>query len=206
MKQRISCFFKRRPALSFSGTTFLFIVIEGLFSFCSRTTCPAFADATFDQWFPYKAGQTVYFTSTTNRKDTLTINFNDRSGEHEIYGRPDRCDSWASVSSLFTPAALRFDVYLNKYTTGNALSVTLNDFRLTNAALDEQQITTTDSTVSSRLLTNFVINGKTFPQVVQLQRDTIAIKTEGIYKIWLSKGTGLAGYESYPAHEQWVKD
>lgn len=206
MKQRITAVFKRAPVLSFGGAVFLFILIEGFTTSCSKTTCPAFADAAFDSWFPYQPDQMILFTSATSERDTIGISSTYRSVEHKQYGGSESCNAWASVSSFVTPTTPQFYINYNTYPDGNALSIQLNEFSVSSATLSEQQITVTDNSASSVSLTSVVIAGKTVGPVIQLQRDTTNIKSAGVYRIWLSKGVGLVGYEHYPSLEQWAKE
>jgi hypothetical protein len=198
--------FKQHRARRLFVSIALFILIEGSFSFCSKTTCPAFADAAFDSWFPYQVNQALFFTSATTEKDTITISSTYRSPEHKEYGRAINCNAWTSVSSFVTATTPRFYITYNISPEGNSLSVQLNDFRVSEATLSEEQITVTDNSAISSMLSGVVIAGKTFGSVMQLQRDTTAIKSAGIYKMWFSKGIGLVGYEQYPTLEQWAKD
>jgi hypothetical protein len=206
MQPRPYHFFRKQSLRRLSACLFFFILIEGLFSFCSKTTCPAFADAMFDSWFPYTANQAIVFTAANGTKDTITVSDIYRSPEQQQYGRPADCNAYASVASYVTPTALRFYINYDTYAAGNSLSIQLNDFWIGGATLSEQQITVADSSARSSLLTSVVIAGKTFGPVVQLQRDTTAVKTAGFYKMWFSKGAGLVGYEHYPSLQQWAKE
>jgi hypothetical protein len=205
MQPRPYGFFKQHGARRLFVSIALFIFIEGSFSFCSKTTCPAFADGAFDSWFPYQENQALLFTSAAE-KDTITISSTYRSPEHKEYGRAVNCNAWTSVSSFVTATTPRFYINYNTYPDGNSLSVQLNDFRVSDATLSEEQITVTDNSAVGSLLSGVVIAGKSFGSVVQLQRDTTIIKSAGIYKMWFSKGMGLVGYEQYPTLEQWAKE
>jgi len=206
MKRQLTLFFKRFPAYSFAGTFFIFILIEGLFSFCTKTTCPDFSNAAYDSWFPYESNQALYFKTATGEPDTITIASTYRSDQHTTYGGAANCNSWANISSYVTNTTPRLYIYMNQYSDGNALSIQLNDFSITEARLSDDNITVTAIGDSSFLRSSAVIAGKTFNNVVQLQKDTALIKTAGVYKVWIAKGAGLVGYENYPTLEQWAKE
>lgn len=55
MKRRLILYVEKTPARRFGGAIFIFLLIEGLFSFCFKT-CPAFSDAAFDAWFSKGSG------------------------------------------------------------------------------------------------------------------------------------------------------
>jgi hypothetical protein len=173
---------------------------------CTKTDCPAFADAGFDAWFPYQQDQTIYFTSDKNDKDTLLFNSVYRSGEHRTYGGGGKCNAWAYYSSSYIHVSPKVYLSINTFPGGNALSIKLNTFNLDQAGVAESGITATHTGYSATALSNVAIKGKTFNTVSLLQRDTISNKDAGVYKVWVSKGVGIVAYEQYPSREQWVKE
>jgi hypothetical protein len=173
---------------------------------CTKTDCPPFADAGFDAWFPYQEGQTIYFTSDKKDKDTLLFNSVYRSPEHRTYGGGGKCNAWAYYSSTYMHVSPKVYLSINTYPGGNALSVNLNTFKLDEATITEAGITAKNTGYSATALSNVAINSKTFSTVSLLQRDTIANKEAGVYKVWVSKGAGIVAYEQYPSLERWVTD
>lgn len=204
MKQKRHALFRRWPALSTGAGLFTFVAIESLFTFCS-STCPPFSDAKFDRWFPYRFGQALYFTSSLGNKDTIQLDFVHRSGEsNRPYYRS--CTMDASMNSkLSANNTFDFSVYYSKERDNNFMTFNLYDFRLSDAQLNEQSIVTNDARITSTFAAGTEINGKTFPNVLLLQKDTAGMREDGIYKVWLSQQAGLVGYEHYPSTERWVK-
>jgi hypothetical protein len=205
MKRRISSFFRKHPALNFAGIIALFILIEGLYSFCSKGSkidCPAFDDVSFDNWFPYQPNQILNFSSSLNNNDVVTIERVQKSGEYTGYGS---CETSAQVVSKEQwNGALK--LYINFMDLGSEDALTLSFYNFnTSGTLLENNYVPQSSGQESDFLANTVINGRSFSNVFQVQVDTNVIKQEGVYKIWLSKQAGLIGYERYPSLEQFVK-
>jgi hypothetical protein len=217
MKQALSSFFKRHPVLNFIAITTLFIGIEGLYSFCSADggpaedtrMCPAFADANFDQWFPYSTNQTLNFHSSLGATNTLTLGFVNKSpGMITPISMP--CSSNASFYSTQQNTnnnSYIFSVNFIK-TVGeqrNRLSLSLYDFTLTDAWVKENNISPSNPTIKNQFLTDVTLGGMTFQNVVELMQDTATNKQAGIYKIWIGRQKGLVAYELYPTLERFVK-
>src|SRR5947208_17180817 len=100
MQQAIRSFFKKHLALNIFGLAVLFILIDGLYSFCSKpkmVNCPAFDDTNFDNWFPYQPSQKLYFTSSQNKHDTVTIGGITKSPSYQ--GTAGSCDMNAQITS-----------------------------------------------------------------------------------------------------------
>jgi hypothetical protein len=49
------------------------------------------------------------------------------------------------------------------------------------------------------------LRSKIYSNVQMIQVDTNA-KVSGVYKIYLSKNSGLVAYEEYPTHELWIRE
>lgn len=208
MRKRLSAFFARHPAATYAGLIALFVGIELLFSFCSKKSCPAFSDDNFDTWFPYTKGQRLFFRSSMNHSDTITIWEIVRSEGYETGGFESRasCDMNASIDAQLSNNFLsKLSVDFWKADTNTRLSLSVYDFRLPYAHLQTQSMTITAPGYSSQYSPSAVLGGVTFAGVVEIQRDTTNSKQQGIYKIWLSRQNGLVAYEHYPTREQWVK-
>jgi hypothetical protein len=207
MHQAIRSFFKKHLALNIFCLAVLFILIDGLYSFCSKpktVNCPAFDDTNFDSWFPYQSPQKLYFSSSRNKHDTITIGSVTKSPSHQ--GTAGSCDMNAQITSQEGGTTTN-KLYINytKFSGTNNLNLVLYDFQINGSLTETSYTPPSFGTEKSELLTNAVINGKTFANVVQIQLDTTIMKQQSIYKIWLSKQTGLVGYERYPTLEQFVK-
>lgn len=205
MKRRLLRIFRRFPAPGYTGPLLVFILIEGLFSFCSRT-CPAFEDAAFQGWFPYQEGQKTYFTSSLGAKDTITIR-DVYASESRTAGFLDKpCAPYTYIySESDTGNRMKLSVSFSKEYAGNTLYVSLYGFLITGALVAADSLAV-PYPLSSAVLPTATINGQMFSRVLQVQRDTAMIKDTGIYKVWFAKGMGLVGYEHYPSREQWAKN
>jgi hypothetical protein len=216
MKQALSSFFKRHPVLNFIAVATLFIGIEGLYSFCSADggpaedtrMCPAFADANFDQWFPYSANQNLYFISLSGAKDTLTISgINKSPATLTPVSWP--CSINAQFASMQLTADNRNRLYVSYLKTQgeqrNQLSLSLYNFTLSEAWLKDNNISPSFPTIKNQYFTTLTLNGIDFQNVVELMQDTATNKQAGVYKIWIGRQKGLVAYELYPTLERFVK-
>src|SRR5688500_12629800 len=199
MKRKLTLYFKNHPAMSYAGTLVLFMLIEGLYSFCSirprPIDCPPFSDANYKAWFPYQQGQKLYFSSSLGKRDSVTM----QVYQSPAYTGSGSCETnartWSGEPGTFGP---KVDLQYYNYPGGNSLNITFLDWN-TNATLQDNTITPVNSIGSTgTLVPSITINGKTFSNVVQLQRDTVTQKNAGPYKLWIAKGTGFVGYELFP--------
>ena len=215
MFQKINSFFSKNPALNFIILAIIFTVIEGLFSFCSKNDyCPAFADAAFNEWFPYQAGQTVYYKTADNKKDSL-YNFKVNKSEaktvhHGFLSPPFYCDDYAFIESQNVDSASSF-LYLTYdiYTAQNFknLQLSVNNFLVNGSDINDSGIVikSLEYPVKSSYFNSLSLGGKVFSNVQALENDTVIFKNPGVYKIWLAKNMGVIGYEEYPSLTIWVK-
>jgi len=206
MKQQISSFFKRHLAFNVLGLAVLFISIEGIYSFCSKPkaiNCPEFNDATFDAWFPYQPSQPLHFTSSLQHKDSLTIA---SVSKNTPYSGSGDCEMSAQIVSqqLWNTTNRLFIDYHDIGSTTGLLFLSLDNFQV-NGNLQQSSFTPQDTHVKSSFAATTVIGGHSFSNVIEIYLDTTVFHQEGVYKVWLSRQTGLVGYERYPTQEQFVK-
>lgn len=210
MKKRISSYFRKYPALGYAATLVFFILVEGLYSFCTYPRarpidCPGFNDPNYDAWFQYQEGQTIRFLSSQGRKDSVTLV---RAFKSPAYTGTGSCDASAQVRSaeIFDfNAKLDLSYHYGNY--GNMLYLTVLGFNANTYLQADNLVPVPGSIASGTFQNSATINGKTFSNVVLLQRDTTtAYKPTGAYKIWLAKGMGVVGYEMYSNREIWVKE
>ena len=207
MRRKIHSFFKKHPALSLCFSVTFFIGIEGLFSFCSKTKCPAFSDAYFDKWFPYTQGQSIYFTSSLSRKDTIAITHTNKSAAGSTYSGSSSCGMDASIySNAPNPSSnAKLSITLSKYASGKTLNIYLYNFYVSGNDLTDQGVQLANTTTKAQYYPSLTINGRTYSNVEVIEKDTSSSKQVGIYKLWLAQQNGLVAYEHYPTLEQWVK-
>lgn len=206
MKWRIRSFFKTHLALNIFGLAVLFVLIDGIYSFCSKPkaiNCPAFSDATFDAWFPYQPNQVLHFTSSLQTGDSLSIESNRKN---EAYSGTGDCEMSAQIVSKerWNSSNRLFIDYHDMGSTTGLLFLSLSNFQV-NGNLLERSFVPEGSNVKSHFAASATLAGHTFANVIDIELDTAIYKAAGVYKVWLSKGTGLVAYERYPSLEQFIK-
>ena len=209
MKEKLAFYFKKYPAFSYAATIALFILLEGLYSFCTvrkpdPVACPAFNDPNYDLWFPYQLNQKLRFTSNLGKKDSLTIGHASKSDAFTGNGSCNAFAQFWSVENNTTGNALNINYYYDQ--NGNSLNVTLIDFT-TFGSLNANGFTPSSHTGStSSQLSTITLNNKTFSNIIQVQRDTVNYKQNGVYKFWMARNIGFVGFERYPTLERSVLD
>ena len=211
MLETINRFFKKHPKLSYISLAAFLILVEVGFSYCSKKKCGGFVDANFDSWFPHKEGQTLYFLSNINDRDTFAELTIDKSVPYETgggYAGPGACESYAYIQNQ--TSTYPYDLDIRCSITGNTniflvlKGVTIYANGISDSLLNTQYANNSQK-VNTTYFDNFNLNGFNFNKVQLIEIDTIATKNNGIYKIWLAKNVGIVGYESYPSLERWAK-
>ncbi len=213
MKQKLNRFFKKHPKLSYAGLIVFLIIVEVGFSYCSKKKCGGFADANFDNWFPYKEGQTLYFLSNKNDRDTFSGLTIIKSEPFETGGfESGGCDMNVQIKNNQSASTnyLYLEYYKSLQST-NSDYVTLNfkDVQLQTLGLNDSGLVINNYLSSNKLKATFYdtynFNGINYNKLQLIENDTLVSKTSAVYKIWLAKNVGIVGYESYPSLERWVK-
>jgi hypothetical protein len=200
--------FVRNPFAILAGLLVAAFVILQVFTFCSGTkNCPAFSNAPFDAWFPYKEGQQVVFMNSRRDTDSLWISSVVRSGptviNTGIYGR--ECSINAEIKG---EGAIRLLISCRLKGDVNPTWLLMEDFDFS-ARLVGDAGPVADPAAGGEYKSVFYnsihLEGKAYPSVSILERDTAGIKAEGLYRVYLSKENGIIAYEKYPSHDLWVK-
>lgn len=214
MLEAINRFFKKHPKLSYVGLAALLILVEVGFSFCSKKKCGGFADANFDNWFPYKEGQTLYFLSNRNDRDTFSGLTIDKSVPYETGGGYSRgsCDMDAQIKNNQYISPNRFNIEYHKFletTNTDYIILNLKDVQFYTMGINDSGLIVKNFSPSENLKTTYYytynLNGTNYSKIQVVETDTTTSKTNAVYKIWLAKNVGIVGYESYPSLERWAK-
>ncbi len=198
---KINYFFRKYPSLFFIFLAMLFVGIEGSFTFCSKSVCPGFTDAYYDQWFPYTTGQQIVFATLSGKADTVKIGSAEKSQPFSSY---NACGS--SYASVRSDSGSTF-FYVNAYNNGNTqTTIMLDSFETAGIAISDTGIVTNAESVSipPKFLSSVTLNGKTFSDVQLLSKDTIYSSTN-IYKVWMARNKGLVAYQKRIANELFIR-
>jgi len=210
MKKTLSTFFNKYPKLSVIAFALIFGFIQVAFSFCSEIICPAFNDENFDQWFPYKTGQ-VHIFSNGIQKDTITIADVTRSEETRRRGGygSQSCGAYVSVNSSETGTTNYYKFSIggnNEY-----YRIGLHDFSIAYLNSSDSGLITSPSPPGYNAQFKFeyprnsYFNSMFYEKLEIISRDTMSIKSAGVYKIWLAANKGIIAYEEYPGLTRWIK-
>lgn len=214
MLEAINRFFKKHPKLSYVGLAVFLILVEVGFSFCSKKKCGGFADANFDNWFPYKEGQTLYFLSNKNDRDTFSGLTVTKSQPFETGGGYSRgeCSSNAEIRNGLYTSPDYLNISYSKFEesgSSNYLNFVIKNSGFIAFGLNDSGFVVNNYGSKPPIKTTYYdtynFNGTNYNKLQIVETDTTASKTNAVYKIWLAKNVGIVGYESYPTLERWAK-
>lgn len=207
-------FFKKHPKLSYVSLAVFLVLVEVGFSYCSKKKCGGFVDANFDNWFPYKEGQTLYFLSNRNDRDTFSGLTIDKSAPYETGGGYSRgsCDMDVQIQNNQYVSPNRFNLEYHKFlevTDVDYLILNFKDVQFYAMGINDSGLVAIKFSPSEKLKTTYYdtynFNGTNYNKLQVVESDTATTKTNAVYKIWLAKNVGIVGYESYPSLERWAK-
>ena len=212
----MSRYFQHHPVISSIAVTILFGFLQVTFSYCSKVNCPAFADAKFDEWFPYKTDQRIIFSNGLLEKDTITIATvfkSPASTSSGGYGSSPYCSASANINSKETlnGQQYKFSLYGDVYESGKNFQLSLYDFSLYNMQPSDSGLVVNsanngnNSGFAFEYLLNTNFNNKIYSKLEIITADTNQVKSNRIYKIWLASKEGVIAYEEYPSKNRWIK-
>ncbi|HEY1165027.1 MAG TPA: hypothetical protein VGE90_07655 [Chitinophaga sp.] len=205
--------FMRNPSTASLRLLIPAFAVMQLFSSCDRKKiCPAFSYGNYDAWFPYTEGQQLLFMNARQEKDSIIIFQNSRSTATEKewgwWGSEPRCSMESEIKGgegygyLNIACDIREDY---KDIRAGVGGFTVSGGSIGDTGLVRDTFAMRNSGYKSTYHSSLILNGKTFPSVQLFERDTVNIQTEGVWRMYLCKGNGIIAYETYPAHELWVK-
>jgi hypothetical protein len=202
------CFSVTRSHFATSVILSMTFVAVQMFTSCSEPKhCPAFRNVVFDAWFPYEQGQRLVFVNSRQEKDTIGIVHVERSEAKEItsgFFKPD-C---AIYADMYGGGAMNLNIRCDLKVGAKPTSVGLAEFRFSGSSIGDTGIVQgpgADPLYKGAYYSSINLNGRTYAAVQLLEKDTAHIPGEGLYRVYLSKESGIIAYEKYPSHELWVK-
>lgn len=205
----------RHPVAVMAASVILFMGVQAVFSFCGKKTCFAFNNVLYDSWFPYKAEQSIIFTSG-GKSDTLHITHTERSKQEERsvgYGN-NKCYPSAESSGNFGKTdSTRLNYFRSAcYLEENATNPTGN-LNIKGLSLAWENISDTGVTISGysggeahSLFQPSITIGNNFYYNVQVITPNETGKTSsGIANLYIALYQGIIGFEEYPSGQLWIK-
>lgn len=191
----------------------LTVVASVALASCKRTLhCWAFDPVFFDRWFPYKEGDTRYFSNKDGGRDTLHIRELHQSPaytiENRINGKKEDCNIHGTITSQadishpgWLDMYIKYEDDFNKTYNNERAIVELNNFVIDLDLTGTDIIKVFDRSDPGRFtLTNhgtIELDGQLYGRTYEItMRDTAAL--EGIGKIYFSEGQGIVAYRTYP--------
>jgi hypothetical protein len=191
---------------------------------CKKITCAAFSDAAFDKWAPYKEDELLVFKNQAGTADTIRISAIRKSEAYEStsgggYGCGKGCftngtaygtDMTGSNIEKFTMNMDKRDPNGSSTPQTNYVSLRFKNLFINARSLADTGLVTATVFNEVKLATRFSnslnILSKNFANVQTLMIDTNTVKFNGPFKIYISAGAGLIGWENYPDKTVWVKE
>ena len=185
---------------------------------CKKVACSAFEDESFQSWFPtYQSSQQIVFKSQSE-SDTVHISEPYLNEAYEAsqgcYHGSNGCHKNFSVRSnqISVSSRLKFSLdYFSETAFGSteakkSISLWLNGFDCKAVDVNDQGLVLQPGIYNGNYASSLLINGVSYDNVQTISRDTLVdISSPMPFKVYLSKGAGIIAYETYPAHELWVK-
>jgi hypothetical protein len=197
---------------------FVAVIVTSCNSDCSKKVdCPAFNDAVLSEWFPYKDNTSLIFLSV-NSTDTFQLKNTEKSGPYEIavggLGNNNRdchaSNKFQSVTQNTVNFSAELSSILYSYSTTPARFVYLKIFNNDIQAQDLKDNGFTTIIINGQpcaieYFPSLQVGGRTYSNVQKATRDTVTIRTPGIFQVYIAKGNGLVGYSQYPSLDTKIK-
>lgn len=202
---------------------YILFMLLALTSCKKKVDCAAFDGTLLYSWFPYKEGETYYYSNSDGDRDTMIIADVSETGPHKIEyetglnSKHKFCDirgvitsqkdkNRAGLLSMFVQHVVE-----GNDGTGNSIqfsfkSAYLVTFGANGTDMGELVNQGTPSFEMERLPI-LTVNGKDFTDVlvISVTRDMIA-ESGKLDKIYIAKGHGFIGYRSYPDKKEfWIQ-
>ena len=185
---------------------------------CKKVPCNAFEDVNFQTWFAsYQTEQKIVF-KCQSLIDTLNLTEPSLNEAYEAsqgcYHGSSGCHKNFSVRSnqISFNSRLKFSLdYFSETAFGltdakKSISLWLNGFDCKAVDVNDQGLVLQQGIYNGNYASSLLINGVRYDNVQTITRDTLVdISSPMPFKVYLGKGLGIIGYETYPAHELWVK-
>jgi hypothetical protein len=191
---------------------------------CKKITCATFSDAAFDQWAPYKEGELLVFKNQTGMADTIRIAAIRKTEAYEStsgggYGCGKGCitNGTAYGTDMSGTNLEKFSFNMDKSDPNGSTTpqTTYVSLRLKNLFINARSLADTglvtatvfnEVKITTRFNSSLSILTRNFTNVQTLMIDTNTVKLNGPFKIYMSAGAGLIGWENYPDKSIWIKE
>jgi hypothetical protein len=184
---------------------------------CKIEQCSAFSDPNWADWFPYQVNQQIIFKNQTFF-DTITIASITKSGAYEANRGCKTGDNGCRTNyhlksnEVYAGNVRKMSIdYLSETPFESTVSIKNISFKFLNIEVSASDVTNQglvlQTTYSGSYSSHVYIGGISYFNVQTLTKNSptgTTIKPEP-YKIYLSRGQGLVGYEMYPTNELWIK-
>lgn len=182
----------------------------------TKYDCPGYPETSFFSWFPYSKGQRFIFKNSAGLADTLNIGkatktepYTGRSYKGKSDPDATKCSAGANiVSSDYTPST-RLILDISHTATAESTNIGFAFDRMIFACqniADTGLLMSTEPGAKLHAHTVFDLNvhGRIFPRVQVIETEDSAYATKSKKdKLYLAKGFGIVGYETYPEKEAW---
>jgi len=178
---------------------------------CKTVPCPAYANVSFDAWFPYDSGQVIEFKSTGGITDTITIGQIETTSAYDAQQGCYHSDNGCNTRKyIYGSGKMTAEYFSSADWNGKLVDkhcfFQLYDFVAAGSDISDTGIvfTTPPPNYRSQYITALTLNGKTYNNLQVFERDSASLK-ENIYKVYIARDIGLLAYEYYPAKILFIK-
>jgi hypothetical protein len=193
----------RLGRLAFYGILLLIAVLQ-ISSACSPVECPANDATLLKTWFPYAQGDKKYFSSSLGQQDTLLITSFTNSEAYTSKGGQG-CNHAATVtgtgSKNYNNQEPFFYLYDGADDGHGYAEIRVRGFHSSSGPVSDTGFR--DPNCLLRSHSNYTLGSRQYTRVQELYLDTLVDKTSPVYRVYVAKGYGLVGYDTYPDRTTW---
>ncbi len=181
-----------------------------------KVPCTSFDNNNFGTWFPYTSRLYQVFKNSQTQ-DTIGFQFTDiyYSPAYEVQtggfgNRIGGCSKSATVGATAINKYINVQYYIdsafNQPNANQQLNISISNSFFYAEEVNNQEIKKSIIDSTSNIITNtdVIFNGIFCTKLCTITNDTINNKNDRIYKIHISKGKGIIGYEYYPSLQKWI--
>jgi hypothetical protein len=183
---------------------------------CKKMPCPAFNDAYFDQWMGNFSDKKVTYRNSNLVSDTFTLSHADSSIDKEankgcLEGSNECSSLFQTRSFELTPSgSIKFQLFYHSNTgwdgvSNKQITIQVRNFSVMASNVYDTGFVFHTNGIHTAYIPAITLRSKIYSNVQMIQADT-NVKVPGVYKIYLSKNSGLVAYEEYPTHELWIRE
>lgn len=193
-----------KPLLATAAVTITVLSI----SFCTvKTSCSEYNNNNYFDWMPYWQNETQTFKNQNGQIETLVIATVTKSGSYTDKHRndiPAYCKASAEITSA-GQSQIKLHMLATSETDEPSAATETFNFTFRSFYLYAYAITDTgfqvrtDDKLLSRHLNEINLSGNSFSNVQEItSTDSTGIVKKGMKRIYLAKGKGVIGYQTFP--------